>query len=206
MKLAKRLAQPVAGLLVAVALGACTGAPHSEQTAAQAAESNRVKSEQLIAKAQEYTAVGQFDDAINLYKESVLLYPQQPYAWYNLGVLCNRQKRLGESAEAWQMAATIDATDPRPHFALGLQVQELGWLDDAAEFYSQSLHRDPNFLPALKKAVEVDQLKGVYTDVTLDRIRRALPQETDPKWVVFLRQTQLKTQERVSRAGGNTGG
>lgn len=206
MTLANRLLKPVAGALLAATLAACSGAPTNTQTNAQIVEDNRVRADNLIARAQEFAAGGHYDEAINLYKESVLLYPQQPAAWYNLGVLCSRQKRLAESSEAWVMAASIDATDPRPLFALGLQKQNLGWLDDAADLYSRALERDPNHLDSLRKSVEVDQLKGRYTDVTLDRIRRAQLQETDPEWGRFFRETLLKTQERVSRSGGNTGG
>ncbi len=194
---------PAAGLILA--LGACASTPPAPANAAQALEERRLQSERLIAKAVEYTANNQIDDAINLYKQAVTLYPQDAFAWYNLGVLCSRQKRLAESAEAWNMAASLDAKDPRAYFALGLQVQQLGWLPDAADFYTRALERDPNYLPALKKSVEVDQLRDSYSDVTLERIRKALLQETDPKWGEYLHRMLLKTQERVARTGGNTG-
>lgn len=198
---------PAAGLLVALSLASCatTPTPPSAHTQAQALEANRVQAERLIAQAQVQVSNGQIEDAINLYKQAVSLYPQDAFAWYNLGVLCSRQKRLSESAEAWNMAATLDAKDPRAYFALGLQVQDLGWLSDAADFYNRALDRDPNYLPALKKSVQVDQLTENYGDVTLERIRRALLQETDPTWVEYLRRMQSKTQERVARSGGNTG-
>jgi tetratricopeptide (TPR) repeat protein len=182
-----------------------TSTPPTAHTQAQALEENRLQAERLIAQAQVQINNGQIEDAINLYKQSVSLYPQDAFAWYNLGVLCSRQKRFAESAEAWNMATTLDAKDPRAYFALGLQVQELGWLSDASEFYNRALDRDPNYLPALKKSVQVDQLTDSYKDVTLERIRRALLQETDPAWVDYLRRMQLKTQERVARSGGNTG-
>lgn len=206
MNLFKNALLPAASLVAALSMASCASStPPAPHTQAQEIEENRRQAERLIAQAQVQINNGQIDDAINLYKQSVSLYSQDAFVWYNLGVLCSRQKRFAESAEAWNMASTLDAKDPRAYFALGMQVQDLGWLSDASDFYSRALDRDPNYLPALKKSVQVDQLTDSYTDVTLERIRRALLQETDPVWVDYLRRMQLKTQERVARSGGNTG-
>lgn len=194
----------VATLSMAALLAGCSGKAASSN-GPETVDAKRVQADKLIAKAQELTAAGQDYDAINVYKEAVTLYPGNAFAWYNLGVLCSRHNRLRESAEAWQVAADLEPVDPRAYTAIGLQYQEQGWLVDAGRYYNRALERDPNYLPALKKSIEVDQLSDNYTDVTLDRIRKALQQETDPKWVEYLRRMQLKTLERVSRAGGSTG-
>ena len=199
-------ARTLAVVVTAVALTACSSSSSStEASATQTVDQRRAQAQRDFDKAQELTNAGQFEDAINLYKEAVTLDPKHLLAWYYLGVLCNHQSRYAEAVEAWRVAADLDNTDPRAYFALGLQYQELGILEDAAECYERALERDPSHLPSLKKAVEVDQLQDNYTDVTLDRIRKALLRETDPKWVDYLRLMQLKAKERVGRAGGNTG-
>lgn len=201
----RRLIVPAATALAA-ALTACSSSPPPPPpTAAQELNERHLQAQRDYDKAQELTAAGQYQDAINLYKEAVCLDPHHLLAWYYLGVLCNHQHMYPEAVEAWRVAADVGPTDPRPYFALGLQYQDLGRYEDAAACYTRALDRDPDHLPSLKKAVEVDQLQDNYTDITLDRINRALLRETDPKWVDFLRLMQLKTRERVARAGGNTG-
>jgi hypothetical protein len=70
-------------------------------------------------------------------------------------------------------------------------------LDEAARYYSQALERNDRYLPALRKAVEVDQLRDRYDDTTLQRIRRALYLETDPQWKEFLLRQKLKAEQRI---------
>lgn len=189
-------------------LAGCAGSQRVEPTPQDqmSPDQRRAEAHRLVMTAQEQSRAGAEREAIETYKQSVLLYGGDAFAWYNLGVLLKRQGRLAESSEAWRMAADADPTDPRALTALGLQLQELGWLSDAAEHYRRALERDPSYLPALKKAVEVDQLSDRYTDTTLENVRRALLQEQDPQWVEFLRRVQGKALERVGRAGGNTGG
>jgi tetratricopeptide (TPR) repeat protein len=196
----------LAAVSVAAALTACSSThTQADANAPQTVDQRRAQAQRDFDKAQELTVAGQYEDAINLYKEAVTLDPKHMLAWYYLGVLCNHQNRYAEAVEAWRVAADIDTSDPRAYFALGLQYQELGILADAAACYNRALERDPSHLPSLKKSVEVDQLRDIYTDVTLDRIRKALLRETDPKWGDYLRLMQIKAEERVARAGGNTG-
>jgi tetratricopeptide (TPR) repeat protein len=199
-------ARTLAAATVAAALTACSSThSQTDANAPQTVDQRRAQAQRDFDKAQELTVAGQYEDAINLYKEAVTLDPKHMLAWYYLGVLCNHQNRYAEAVEAWRVAADIDTSDPRAYFALGLQYQELGILADAAACYNRALERDPSHLPSLKKSVEVDQLRDIYTDVTLDRIRKALLRETDPKWGDYLRLMQIKAEERVARAGGNTG-
>ncbi|HYC99951.1 MAG TPA: tetratricopeptide repeat protein [Phycisphaerales bacterium] len=194
-----------AAISFAAALGACASDPPQPASPAQALEEQRARAHAHILKAEEYVARGQIEDAISLYKQAVLLDSRRFDAWYNLGALCNQQRRFPEAVEAWRYAADLEPADPRAYTALGLQYQDLGFLSDAAACYGRALERDPNYLPALKKSIEVDQLTDSYSDVTLARLRRAIPQETDAKWGEYLQRMLLKTQERVSRAGGSTG-
>ncbi|MBY0308525.1 MAG: tetratricopeptide repeat protein [Phycisphaerales bacterium] len=200
-----RSAAIAAAATLAPLISGCSHTPSQPQSGIEALEQRRAQAQRAYEKGQELTLVGQYDDAINVYKESVTLDPRNMLAWYYLGVICNHQRRYAEAVEAWRIAADLTPSDPRAYFALGLQYQDLGLLPDAAQCYDRALERDANYLPALKKAVEVDQLQETYTDTTLERIHRALLQETDPKWVDFLRLMQLRTKERVARAGGSTG-
>jgi tetratricopeptide (TPR) repeat protein len=158
-----------------------------------------------VEKAQYLQDHGREREAVDEYVVALKTYHDLPVAWYNLGVLLQGQKKYAESVEALQVAADMDVSDPRAYTALGIGAQDLGWIEDAARYYDKALERNPNYLRALKKSVEVGQLLDRYDDRMLDRCHRALLQETDPKWVDYLKRMQLKAQERVARAGGSAG-
>jgi protein O-GlcNAc transferase len=184
---------------------ALTGCATNHQAPVQAGEQNIQEAYTQFKLAEDATADGKIDRAIELYAQSVKAYNQYAPAWYNMGVLLMRKQRHMEAAEALQLAANADPVDPRPYTALGIQAQDLQILDRAATFYDQALERDPNYLPALKKAVEIDQLRDDYTDKTLTRTRKALYLEKDPQWIDFLKVVQAKAQERIARSGGTAG-
>lgn len=189
---------------IVLVCGGCT-AGKSEAVALDDAQLKMSRAHELVMSAQRAQHAGKMDEAIKTYAEALKLHRDYPAAWYNFGVLLQGQKKYAEAAEALQVAADLDLTDPRAYAALGFQAQELGWFDEALKYYSRALERNPNYLPALKKAVESGQLLDRYDDAMLERARRALLSETDPKWVEYLKRMQLKAQERVGRAGGSTG-
>lgn len=156
-----------------------------------------MRAHELAAQAQEAQRDDEIDEAINLYRQSLEASDRFAPSWYNMGLLLQKQGRKLEAAEALQRASETDLTDPRPATALGLLAQELMHLDEAARYYSQALERNDRYLPALRKAVEVDQLRDRYDDTTLQRIRRALYLETDPQWKEFLLRQKLKAEQRI---------
>ncbi|HZW05688.1 MAG TPA: tetratricopeptide repeat protein, partial [Phycisphaerales bacterium] len=73
-----------AAIAAAAALGACASAPPQPASPASALEEQRARAQAHILKAEEYVANGQIDDAINLYKQAVLLDSRRFEAWFNL--------------------------------------------------------------------------------------------------------------------------
>lgn len=159
-----------------------------------------MKAHEIAQDAQELQRKGKTDEAIALYTKSAQTSRAYAPAWYNLGVLLMEQGKSMEAAEALTVAAESDLTDPRPHTALGLLAQKLVHYDEAAKYYSQALERSDRYLPALRKSIEVDQLRDRYDDTTLQRVRKALYLETDPQWKDFLMRQKLKAEQRVSKS------
>jgi tetratricopeptide (TPR) repeat protein len=190
---------------LALTVDGCAAHQSAEAPAVDNADARLAEARRHVESAQYLQQQGRDKEAIDEYVSALKLYHDYPAAWYNFGVLLQGQKKYGEAAEALQVAADLDLADPRAYTALGLQAQELGWLEEAAKYYDKALERNPNYLPPLKKSVELGQLMDRYDDKMLERARRALLQESDPKWVEYLKRMQLKAQERVVRAGGSTG-
>ncbi len=189
----------------ALALGGCVSHASAPAPAPDNPDLRLAEARRHVENAQYLQERHRDKEAVDEYVAALKTYHDLPAAWYNLGVLLQGQKKYAESNEALQVAAEMETVDPRPYTALGLGAQELGWTEDAARYYDKALERNPNYLPALKKSVEVGQMLDRYDDHMLDRCRRALTQETDPKWVDYLKRMQLKAQERVVRAGGSAG-
>jgi tetratricopeptide (TPR) repeat protein len=196
-----RTAQAASAALVLGALlaGGCAGTTESPMSASERLNAALRQGE----RAQELARDGRADEAIAAYRDSIGTYDQYAPTWYNLGVLLMAQGKNVEAASALTAAAELDLSDPRAYTALGLLAQDLLHYQEAGDYYRLALDRNPQYLPALRKSVEIDQLLDRYEDSTLQNIRRALYAETDPKWKEFLLRQKLKTEERLARASGS---
>jgi tetratricopeptide (TPR) repeat protein len=180
------------------------GCKSATSTAQESTLSPREQAEPILLSAQSSARAGKRADAIDLYARSLEIDPSSAAAWYNMGLLQQQEQQYAAAAVSFQKAAELDVRDPRPHFAFGSQLQQLGWLDEAEKYYALALDRQPSHLPSLLQAVQVGQLLDKYDDKMLDRTRRALQLTTDRAWREYLQRMQLMAQERVSRGGGST--
>jgi tetratricopeptide (TPR) repeat protein len=189
----------IVGAAIAAATLLSLGGCRSHEIIADDPQSRLLKAHEIAQDAQDLARKGKASEAIALYTKAAQTSRAYAPAWYNLGVLLMEQDRSMEAAEAFTVAAENDLTDPRPHTALGLLAQKLVHYDEAARYYTQALERSDRYLPALRKSIEVDQLRDKYDDMTLQRVRRALYIETDPAWKDFLMRQKLKAEQRVSK-------
>ncbi len=129
-------------------------------------------------------------EAIAMYQKAVGTYKDLPYAWNNLGKAVLERDERGDrmyAADCFKMAADLDRTDWRPVANIGSIYHKLGYLEDAAKWYSLALEREPNAEPALLNSILVDQLRSHHAEETATRIRRALLIVTDPEWLEYLK-------------------
>ncbi|MBL8744778.1 MAG: tetratricopeptide repeat protein [Phycisphaerae bacterium] len=125
--------------------------------------------------------------AAEKYKDAVREYREFPSAWTNLGVLMMNDQQYLQAAEAFNTAAELDATDPRPLYNLGLLYDRRGYLREARSYYEKALDRDDNFLPALRGVIRADSLLSEGSSQTLRWLERALMLEQDRKWQEWMR-------------------
>ena len=186
-------------LAMVLSLSACTTTSPQviDSPASQLNEAN-----ELAKQAQAKDREGKLDEAISIYQQAVRVAPTYAPGWHNMGVLLMRRGNNLDAATAFQVAAENDLTDPRPYTAMGMLAQELLHYDEAAKYYTKALERSDRYLPALRKSIEVDQLRDKYDDTTLQRIRRAVYLETDPQWKTYLLNQKIKAEQRISRSAG----
>ncbi len=154
------------------------------------------KAEDLARDAQRLELAGDKDQAIKKYGEAINTFHDLPVAWNNLGVLWADQGKNLEAAEAYKTASELSPTDPRPLKNLGALWEELGYLDDAARWYDEALRRDPNYLPALRRAILVDDLRNELSDTTAERLKAAIIMEREPWWIERFKRIQQQMNER----------
>ena len=154
----------------------------------------------LVRDAQRLEVAGRDKDAIAKYREALASYRELPVAWNNLGRLLMKDSSNLAAADAFKTAAELSPTDPRPLHNLGTLWESLGYLEDAARWYDEALRRDENYLPALRRAIIVEETRNKPDSTTLERIRRAMIQEQDPWWQNKYRRAKLRFEELMDSA------
>lgn len=184
-----------AGLALALAIGgACEQTPKRADAPGaidQGAE-NRAEGLRLAQDAQRRAERGDTTGAIETYQQALAQWREMPAAWNNLGVLLMEKQNYADAVSAFKVAADLSQTDPRPLENIAISYVRSGWATDALKYYGMALERDPNRIESLRGAVRAAEMVRVRDDATLERIRRALLIESDPKYrEYFERQQQL---------------
>lgn len=186
--------------LVAIGPG-CASTP--KQDTAQlidASMQSQSKGLELAKDAQRLAARGENEKAIDTYKRAVSTWRDMPAAWNNLGVLLMESQNYADAVSAFKVAADLSQSDPRPLENIAICYVRSGWATDALKYYGMALERDPNRIESLRGAVRSAEMVRVRDEATLDRVRRALLIESDPKYrEYFERQQQLVTAALASR-------
>lgn len=175
--------------------------PLAAPSAAQEAI-DRAKAMDLVRAAQRLEYKEYNDEAEAKYLEAVRTYRETPAAWNNMGRLLMKRGDNSKAAEAFMIAAEVSPRDPLPYYNLGALWDGLNYLEEAGRWYEESLKRDENFQPALRRAILVDQLLNRGNEVTARRVQRAILQETDPWWQERLQRERARLTEdlRVGHA------
>lgn len=185
-------------------LAACQGRPAAEPS------SDQVRITAATAAMEEADAAyksKRYDDAINGYSAAIRSYNDLPMAWNNMGKAYLQRNQSGDklaAANCFKTAGDLDRVDWRPVANVGAIYHELGYFEDAANWYAQALERDPNAWLPLVNSILVDQLRDVRSEETADRIRRALFLTDDPQWRDYLKRQKELVEGRLAEARRST--
>ncbi|MGD9690085.1 MAG: tetratricopeptide repeat protein [Phycisphaerales bacterium] len=160
---------------------------------------------QLANEAQHAEKDGDTSRAIRLYSDAVAAYPDFHPAWNNLGVLLMAEQNYAVAADAFRRAAELAPGDPRPVTNLALIYLNRGYDQQAAEYFTQAIARDNSYLPALRESVRLDVRTDRITDITSERVARALLLETDLRWIEQLRRYKSQIDQRLAAQDGLPG-
>jgi len=161
----------------------------------KAAEANLQKSLKLDAKFMKaydnlgltYEALGQYDDAIRVYQQAILVNRSEPAPspWppLNLGTLLVKLERLPEAKVYLEESLKYDSGFPKAHFQMGLLLEKEKKDDTACKELLEAVHQDPSY-------PEPHYLLGrIYT-------RHGNRLKADVEWQTFQKLKQESPQDR----------
>jgi len=91
---------------------------------------------------------GETDQAIDHYRQAIILRSDYAEAHYNLGRLLVEQGRLDEAIDHYEKAVEINPADPEAQNNLGVTLFGIGRVDDAIAHYRKALEIQPNYVEA----------------------------------------------------------
>jgi tetratricopeptide (TPR) repeat protein len=121
-------------LMVGTSAAACSSEP--EPPGDQAGE--------VLRRALQAHGDGDLDAAVDLYKQVLVLDPDNKFAYYNLGLIHQTEGRLGAAAEDYELAIGIDPAFAPALFNLATVRAEEGDLEAAIELYRRVLESNPD--------------------------------------------------------------
>lgn len=192
----------LAGVLLAP-LSACTTTSSSrpgqriDEIDPGIAYKNRQRSaaREQYQRATELAAKGKDEEALEAYRATLELDDEHYAAWNNMGQLLMEQNNYADAVAAFQIAAGIEPTDPRPVYNTGLAYQRVGWAADAYASYEKALARDPNYIPAMRGMVRSAEMLGSGSTQLLDIIKQAQLRDRDEQWRDYFRQQQARVKQ-----------
>lgn len=153
---------------------------------------------QLTAEGDAAQRSGKHDDAIAKYREALSNRDDVGQTWNNFGLALYSKQMRAEAAQAFRRAADLMPSDPRPLENLGLLYLENDFYDEALKNYSESLGREPNYLPSLRGAMKCAKLMNKSDTAGLERVKRGMMQETDPTWREIFRVERIRVEQDLA--------
>lgn len=139
------------------------------------------------------------DRAIELNRRALELDPDHVGALNNQGALLMRRENYRDAMLAFQRAADLLPRDPRPYENLALCWYEMGYDDNALNYYRKSLERDLSWLPSLRGYVACLQRLNKAEQAAPDHIRRALLIETDREWRALFERARIRIDSALAQ-------
>jgi tetratricopeptide (TPR) repeat protein len=97
-------------------------------------------------------------DAVNAFKQALLLNPSLSEAQYGLGLSFFRLNRLRNAVAAFKKAIILDPTMAKAHFGLGMAYQELNENSSVLEEYKVLEHLDKDLAKSLAQSFRNNNL------------------------------------------------
>jgi len=119
----------------------CSGLPASGQVTDSEKPGN---AEQIHRVGLSYYESGEFEKAIEAYKQAIKLSPDSPESYYHLGMAYSSLGRYKEAVEAYSISIRIKPDYGAAYYNLGHAYSNLNQHDKAIKAFRQAIQHDPN--------------------------------------------------------------
>ena len=190
------------------AISGCGGSGQSRDGASTAAgdpvnaykQRSRAEALDLFRQASQLHQDGQYDKALQRYRESIDKDNTIFATWNNMGQLLMQQKNYADAVAAYKVASDLQISDPRPDYNIGLAYQTIGWGEESYTHFQRSLDRDANYLPALRGAVRSAEMLGAGDQRVLDYIRNGQLRETNEQWREYFDRQRFRVEKLIDES------
>lgn len=155
----------------------------------------------LATRAEAAARSGRRAEAIDLYRQALVLWNRVPMGYNNLGVLLYEEGRYAEAVDALEIATVMEPDDPRPLRNLGLLWMTVDYPSRAYRLFEEALERDPTHLESLRGIVGAADALIRADERLLAYVREALLRENDPIWRDYLNRQLYRIQQSLEAAG-----
>ncbi len=101
-----------------------------------------------------------FEDAIKDFETAVLIDPEDPNAYKNLGYAFIKIGKDDKAVENYELALKYDSTDTKTMYVLGLEYQRMGNYEKAAQMFQKILDLEPGNADALSNLALTYDMMG----------------------------------------------
>ncbi|MBM92417.1 MAG: hypothetical protein CMJ35_14835 [Phycisphaerae bacterium] len=189
------------GLTVTLPLGACSSSSSRNSNnlneidpAIAYRQRQRAEAREHYELATDLAQEGKTEEALQEYRNALELDDKLYAAWNNMGQLLMNERNYADAVAAFQIAAGIEPSDPRPLYNTGLAYQRVGWAADAYASYENALARDPMYIPAMRGLIRSAEMLGTGNIELLEIIKQAQLRERDEQWRDYFRQQRDRVE------------
>jgi tetratricopeptide (TPR) repeat protein len=158
---------------------------------------------QLFQQALDAQERGDYDAAIQHYRDVVKIAPNLLPAWVNLGVSLVQEGRFKEAIQSYQTALALDLKNRRIHFYLALAYFKAGDSPSACRLFEELLRSDPTDFRAatLLAASEIQSGNSARALAVLDPLTGIAGDDPDFLWALATAQVANgKLRDGISSA------
>ena len=95
-----------------------------------------------------YASLGQLDEAVRNYENSISIKPDYSKAHFNLGATLQELGRLDDAVKSYEKALVIEPNYAEAHNNLGITLKELEQLDTAVKSFKKAIAIKPDYVEA----------------------------------------------------------
>jgi tetratricopeptide (TPR) repeat protein len=96
-------------------------------------------------------------DAINILQQAIIILPQSPEAYYQMGLVFDQMNQLEKANQAYRKALEIDWNLAQAHNNLGVNLAQAGNYTEAEKHFAEALRIDPAYESAKRNLTTVKE-------------------------------------------------